>query len=153
MRLLAAEEFAMPTAALTPRVRMMVICDHVRESRSEVGVFDLKGVRQRATVDVVPFTTDRLSLFFLLSSPRAGEFPGYVRVVSDRTDRVVYYSYLRPRPEFADGGGTCTGRVALRCIFPEEGQYTVQLWFFQHEGADVLKGEIPFQVLKHEAST
>src|SRR6266404_3403758 len=39
----------MAAAALTPRVRIMAVCDRVRESKSEAGVFDLKGVRQVIT--------------------------------------------------------------------------------------------------------
>jgi hypothetical protein len=36
--------------------------------------------------------------------------------------------------------------VRFKCSFPEEGRYTVQVWFFQEQGSDVLKGEMPFFV-------
>lgn len=136
----------MTAAALTPRVRMMAICDRVRESRIEAGVFDLKGVRQQMIADAFPFAPRRLRLFLVLSSPQAGEFPWYVRVIHDRTDRAIYYSYLAPRPTFDADNGLFRGRAGIRCSFPEEGQYTVQVSFFRAEGNDVIKGELPFFV-------
>jgi len=36
----------MTAAALTPRVRLMAVCDGVRESKTEAGAFHLTGVRQ-----------------------------------------------------------------------------------------------------------
>ena len=95
----------MAAASLTPRVRMMAICDGVRESQREAGVFHLKGVRQAITAQAFPFVPARLWLFVLLSSPRAGEFPCYVRVIHDRTERTLFYSYLEPRPMFESEGG------------------------------------------------
>ncbi len=125
---------------------MMAICDGVRESRYEAGVFHLKGARQWITADALPFIPARLWLFFVLSSPRAGTFPCNVRVVNDRTDRTVFYTHIAPRPTFGADGGLFIGRAAIRCRFPEEGKYTVQMWFFQEQGTDVLKGEMPFYV-------
>jgi hypothetical protein len=136
----------MAAAALTPRVRMMAICDGVRESKFEAGVFHLKGVRQGMTAGAFPFVPARLWLFLLPSNPRAGEFTSYVRVVNDRTDRVVFHMHLDPRPTFGADGGLFAWRGPIPCRFPEEGQYTVQVCFFQEQGNDVLKGEIPFYV-------
>ena len=45
----------MAAASLTPRVRIMAICDGVRESKIEAGVYHLKGVRQSITADAFPF--------------------------------------------------------------------------------------------------
>ena len=140
----------MAAAALTPRVRIMAICDGVRESKTEAGVFHLKGVRQAMTAQAFPFVPWRLWLFVLLSSPRAGEFPGYVRVVNDRTDRVVFHGHLVPCPRFGSNGGLWPIRYPIRCRFPEEGNYSVQVWFFQAQGSDVLKGEMPFAVALEE---
>jgi hypothetical protein len=39
----------------------------------------------------------------------------------------------------------------FRGSFPEEGRYAVQVWFFQEQGSDVLKGELPFSILKEGA--
>jgi hypothetical protein len=136
----------MSVAALTPRVRIMAICDGVRESKVEAGVFHLKGVRQAMTARGFPFVPSRLWLFVFLSSPRGGEFPGYVRVVNERTDRVVFHGHLEPRPRFGVDGGSWAIRYPIRCSFPEQGNYSVQVWFFQERGSDVLKGEMPFAV-------
>jgi hypothetical protein len=136
----------MSAAALTPRVRVMAICDGVRESKVESGVFHLKGVRQAITAHAFPFVPSRLWLFVLLTSPRAGEFPCYVRVVNDRTDRTVFYSYIEPCPAFESENGLSAHYAPIRCAFPEPGQYTLQVCFFQQEGSDVLKGEMPFAV-------
>lgn len=131
--------------ALTPRVRIMVICDEVRRSKVEAGVFHLKGVRQEITARAFPFASS-LYVFLLMSSPRAGVFPGYVRVVSDRTDRVVYQANLNPRPEFQVDGEAVAVAVPIWCRFPQDGSYSVQVHFFQEVGSDVLKAEMPFTV-------
>jgi hypothetical protein len=133
--------------ALTPRVRIMVICDQVRKSKTERGVFHLKGVRQEISAEAFPFMPPRLWLFLLLSNSRAGSFPGYVRVVNERTDRVAYHGHLEPRPVFGASGGTFSISVPIRCTFPDEGAYSVQVWFFQEQGSDVLKGELPILAL------
>src|SRR5438309_2176600 len=130
----------MAAAALTPRVRIMAICDRVWESRTEVGVFNLKGVRQVVTADVFPFAPRRLWVFLVLSSPHAGEYPAYVRVIHDKTEKAVFYCHLA-RPIFGPEGGLVASISRLRCSFPEPGTYTVQVWFFQPYGSDVLKGE------------
>jgi hypothetical protein len=126
----------------------MAICDGVRESKIEAGVFNLKGVRQGITADAFPFTPSRLWLFLLLSSPRPGVFPGYVRVVNEQTDKILLYGHLEPAPTFQADEQLWATRAPIRCSFPEEGQYTVEVWFFQKQGPDVLKGELPFIVEK-----
>lgn len=130
-------------AALTPRVRLMAICDAVRKSKTEIGVFDLKGLRQSISAPAFPFALERLWLFSVLSSPRFGRFPGYVRIVHERTDKAVLFAHLNPSPEFEQGVDIFSARVKIRCRFPEPGKYTVQIWFFQPSEHDVLKGEIP----------
>ena len=134
----------MAAVALMPRVRIMAICDGVRESKIEAGVFNLKGVRQGITADAFPFTPSRLWLFLLLSSPRPGVFPGYVRVVNSRRTRSfsMLICSLIPRSRKI----MLPGISRIKCSFPEEGRYTVQVWFFQEQGSDVLKGEMPFFV-------
>src|SRR6516164_6777541 len=67
-----ARGFAMAAAVLTPRVRLMTVCDRVRESNVEAGVYHLRGVRQRIVARAFPFVALRLWLFFVLSSHRAG---------------------------------------------------------------------------------
>src|SRR5260370_38017854 len=130
----------MAAAVLTPRVRLMAICDGVRESRREAGVFHLKGVRHEISAPAFPFAPSQLWLFLILSSPRPGEFPGYVVVVHDRTDKTIFFANLEPRPTFGASDDVLPGQSQLRCVFPEEGRFTVQVWFFQEQGSDVLKG-------------
>jgi hypothetical protein len=78
----------------------MAICDAVRESKTETGVFHLKSLRQGITATILPFVPRRLCLFFFLSGPRPGEYPCYVWIVNDRTHRVVFYAHVEPRPTF-----------------------------------------------------
>src|SRR5439155_26185092 len=119
------------TAALTPRVRMMTMCDGVRESKIESGVYDLKGVRQSIDQQLFPFAPRRLRLFLLLSCHRIGEFPCYVRVVHDRTAKSIYYAHIEPPPQFTAPGDMCVCALPIRCVFPEPGRYTVEISFFQ----------------------
>jgi hypothetical protein len=132
--------------ALTPRVRMMAICDAVRESMVEADVFDLEGVRQSMAAQAFPFVPSQLWLFLVLSSPRAGSFPGYIRIVNDSTAKAVFFGHLDPCPAFDADAGTAPVYAPVRCAFPEDGVYTVQIWFFREEGSDVLKGEMPFSI-------
>ena len=136
----------MAAAVLTPRVRLMTICDRVRESKIEEGVFDVKGLRQRIVSQTFPFLPSRLWLFLVFSSPRAGVFPSYVLVIDEETDKTIFYCPLAPPPRFGASDETVIGLAPLNCSFPHEGRYTIQFWFFQDEGHDVLRGEIPFSV-------
>ena len=88
----------------------------------------------------------RLWLFLVFSSSRAGAFPGYILVIDDRTDKAIYYCPLTPPPRFGANDETLFGLERLRCSFPHEGRYTIQFWFYQDQGNDVLKGEIPFSL-------
>jgi len=58
----------MAVAAVTPRVRTIVIWDEVVASPTEDGVFTLEGVRQHLEAASFPWRA-ALNLFFLLSSP------------------------------------------------------------------------------------
>jgi hypothetical protein len=136
----------MATAALAPRVRLMVICDGVRENAIEAGVFDLKGVRQGITAGSFPFTPRRLRLFLVLSSHHPGVYPAYVVIVNERDGKTIFYAHLEPSPRFGYDGLWAT-RPRIRCAFPEQGTYTIQLWFFREQGADILKAELPFFVI------
>jgi hypothetical protein len=137
----------MAAAALTPRVRIMAVCDKVRENRIESGVFNLKGVRQEISASSFPCHY-RLWLFLVLSSPRAGVFPAYVVVVDDKTDKTIFYAKVLPDPVFQEQTDYVTGITRLRCAFPEAGRYTIQVWFFQDQGSDVVKGQLPFRVVQ-----
>jgi hypothetical protein len=136
----------MAAAALTPRVRMMTLCDGVRESKTEAGVFHLKGSRQGISAGSFPFFREPLWIFLLLSSPHNGEYPCNLRIVNGHTEKSVYYSHVNPRPTFAAEGEWWAYYAPIRCTFPEPGWHRVELSFFQAQGKDIVKGEIPFLV-------
>jgi hypothetical protein len=137
-------------AALTPRVRTLVVCDGVRASKVEESVFHLRGTRYQLRADSFPLRR-RLRLFLILSSPRPGRFPGYVKVIHDSTDRTVYYGRIEPPPRFPTGADLLPLALPVTVQFPQAGRYTMQVWFFQETAADVLKMEQPFDVLEREA--
>ena len=138
----------MAAAALTPRVRLATVCDRVRESLTEAGVYHLRGVRQWIVAPDFPFAGFRLWLFLVLSSPRPGTYPGYVRVIDEGTDKAVFFAHLAPHPRFEAGDDALAAAARLRCSFPRAGRYTVQVWFYQEQRSDVLKAELPFSVAK-----
>jgi hypothetical protein len=139
----------MAAAALTPRVRVMVVCDAIKPSRIEADVFDLKGVRGHLTAASFPFVPPRLWLFLLLSSPRPGDYPGYIVVTNDRTGKAIFHGKIAP--VFQEEFELLPVLMQLRCKFLEPGRYTIQVCFFQEETADVVKGEQPLYILE-EAS-
>jgi len=138
----------MAGGAFTPRVRMMTVCDRVRESDLEAGVFDLKGVRHSIAARVFPFRPRRLLVFMLLSSPRRGLYPGDVIVQNDQDEKKILHKNLSPAPFFEQDNDTLACIAPARCTFPEPGQYSFQIWFFQEHGSDILRGEYTFQVIE-----
>ena len=80
----------MGVAAVTPRVRTIVICDVVSASRTEERVFALKGVRQHLEAASFPWRATQ-RLFLLLSNPRKGKYAGKVLIVNERNDRLIRY--------------------------------------------------------------
>jgi hypothetical protein len=117
----------MAEPALTPRVRLMTVCDRVRESTTEAGVYHLRGVRQETVAQRFPFAAFRLWLFLVLSSPRPGSYPGYIRVLDDGTDKALFFAHLAPDPSFEGHEQTLAAVARLRCAFPHAGRYTVQV--------------------------
>jgi serine/threonine protein kinase len=73
----------------------------------------------------------RFRLFLVFSSPRPGEFPGYVLVVNDKTDKTILYGDLTPHPQFEVNEETVVNLTRLRCSFPQPGRHTVQVWYFK----------------------
>ena len=136
----------MAAAALTPRVRVMVVCDRIRPSRIEDGVFDLRGVRNHVSASSFPFLPRRLWLYLLLSSRRKARYPGYVLVIDDQNDKIIFHRKINP--VFQEEFEFLPVPVSLSCEFPRPGRYTVQVCFFQQKTADVVKAEIPFAVLE-----
>jgi hypothetical protein len=137
------------TTALAPRVRTLVICDGIRASRTEENVFHLRGVRSHVLAVGFPLRR-QLRLFLILSSPRPGRFPSYVKVIDDATDQAIFYGQVDPAPEFPEADDLLPLDLPIRIRFPKDGRYTVQVWFFQETGADILKMEQPFHIVKNE---
>jgi hypothetical protein len=138
----------MAAVVLTPRVRLAAVCDRVRESPTEAGVYHLRGVRQCIAAPAFPFVASRLWLFLVLSSHRPGTYPGYVRVIDEGTDKAIFFAHLAPHPRFEANDDALAAAARLRCSFPHPGRYTVQVWFYQEQGSDVLKAELLFSVTK-----
>jgi hypothetical protein len=65
------------SAALTPRVRQIVVCDDAVRSDIEDEVFTLEGVRHGFGAGSFPCVR-ALSVYLLLSYPRGGSFTGEV---------------------------------------------------------------------------
>ncbi len=109
-------------------------------------MYHLQGVRQRMVAPAFPFSAFRLWLFAILSSPRPGVYPGYVRVIDEETEKAIFFAHLDPHPSFDGGDDTVAARTRLRCTFPHAGRYTVEVWFNQEDASDVLKAELAFLV-------
>jgi hypothetical protein len=135
----------MAAAVLAPRVRLVTVCDRVQESRTEAGVYHLRGVRQRIAAPDFPFTASRLWLFLVLSSHRPGTYPGYIRVIDEGTDKAIFFAHLAPHPRFEANDDALGAASRLRCSFPHAGRYAMQIWFYQELGSDVLKAELPWR--------
>lgn len=127
------------SAALTPRVRILAVCDEAHTSRFEIGVCSLEGVRFELRAPTFPFRRS-LSVYMLLSSPREGVFPCKVKVidvaetllVSEKPIRVAFDEENEPVPLVVD---------CPECAFPAPGIYVVQVLFTGQDGVEVLKGE------------
>jgi hypothetical protein len=138
----------MSAAALTPRVRIIAVCNEVAASETEGRVFNLEGVRQHLSAGAFPAPA-RLMLFLLLSSARAGEFEGKILVVHDRTDRTIRYGKFTA--SFPEDNDLLPLSVDIgECLFPEPGRCTFQVWFLSRSGHEAQKGEQPFDVLAIE---
>ena len=137
----------MAVAAVTPRVRTIVICDDVIASPTESGVFTLEGVRQHLEVSSFPWRAS-LTLFLLLSNPRRGTYSGKVLLVNERTDRSI--RYVKFRAAFQENNEVLPLVVDIDdCEFPEAGPYNFEI-YFSARGVEALKGEHPFTVLSPE---
>jgi hypothetical protein len=60
----------------------------------------------------------------------------------------MLFAHLAPHPHFEADNHTLAAVARLMCSFPHAGRYTVQVWFYQEQGSDVLKGELPFLVAR-----
>lgn len=134
----------MAAAALTPRVRMMAICDEVTASDLESGVYTLEGVRHGVVADVLPYRRD-LHVLLVLSYPRPGTHSGWVQVVDPDREKVIRVKDF----DVAFDGAHPRASVDLdlsNCVFPVAGEYTFEVWFRAIGDASVQKGEQLFLV-------
>ncbi len=68
--------------------------------------------------------------------------------MNEATDKAILFAHLAPHLRFEVGDDALAAAARLRCSFPQAGRYTVQVWFYQEHGSDVLKAEVPFSVIK-----
>jgi hypothetical protein len=138
----------MAVAAVTPRVRTIVICDDVAASLTEEGVFTLEGVRQHLEAASFPWRA-ALNVFLLLSTPRKGKYAGKILIVNERNDRPI--RYVKFVATFQEDNELLPLFVAMGdCVFPEAGPYSFAVYFSARRGGEALKGEHPFTVFSHE---
>jgi hypothetical protein len=98
----------MAAAVLTPRVRLITLCDRVRESDTEAGVYHLRGVRQRIVAQAFPFVAFRLWLFWSFQVTFLGPIPAIS--VSSTTGPTKPFSSRTWRPISTSRGTTKTWR-------------------------------------------
>ncbi len=137
----------MAVAAVTPRVRAIVICEDVVASSTEPGVFTLEGVRQHLEAAAFPWRA-ALSVFLVLTSARRGTYAGKILVVNERNDRPIRYVKFVAR--FQEDNEVLSLSIDIAdCVFPEAGRYNFAV-FLSTRGEEALKGEHPFTVLAYE---
>jgi len=138
----------MAIAAVTPRIRTIILCDDVSASLTENGLFTLQGVRLQLEAASFPCRA-ALILFLLLSSLRKGRFPGKILVVNEQSDRPI--RYVKFVATFQADNELLPLYVEVgECLFPEAGVYSFEIYFSARNGGEALKGEYPFTVLSLE---
>jgi hypothetical protein len=134
----------MSAAALTPRVRILVVCDEVIASDLEDGVYSLEGVRHEVFASAFPHRRS-LSLYLLLSSPRIGVFTCIPTVTNEGETGLVRLRAVRVG--VAEENEPVAISIDLGEVeFPEPGRYVFQVWFASQAGVEVLKGEQALRV-------
>jgi hypothetical protein len=138
----------MPAAAVTPRVRSIVICDDVSASLTEDGVFTLEGVRLHLEAGAFPWRAS-LSLLLLVSCARKGRYPAKILVVNERNGKPI--RYVKLIAVFQEDSELSPLYVQIgHCMFPEAGPYNFEMYFTVPGGGEALKGELPFVVRSQE---
>jgi hypothetical protein len=138
----------MAAAALTPRVRILAVCDEATASATENGAYTLEGVRQGVVAAAFPCRRD-FSVFLLLSCPRRGSFAGWVRVSDLTRDKTVRLEKFHVRIQ-EDNGLVSLVVNAENCVFPMPGEYAFEVWISVPNGQFAQKGELLFHVHEFE---
>jgi hypothetical protein len=137
----------MAVAAITPRVRSIIICDDVTESPIEDRVFNIEGARLQFVAQSLPWSAAP-KLYLVLSSPRKGRYPGKVLLIDDQTERSI--RYVKFLAEFHRDNELLPLYVEVgECQFPGAGPYRFEI-YFSARGDEALKGEFPLTVVVHE---
>jgi hypothetical protein len=132
----------MAVAAVTPRIRSIVVCDDVSASLTEERVFTLEGVRQHLDATIFPCRAS-LNLYVLLSSARKGRYAGRILVVNELDDKAV--RYVKFLAVFQEDHELLPLYIDIgECAFPDAGQYRFEIYFSPRNGGETLKGEHPF---------
>jgi hypothetical protein len=131
------------SAALTPRVRTLVICDDIQPSEIEENVFHLWGARYQVFADSFPLWCE-LRVFLVLSHVHPGRFPAFVSVIDEEIDAILFTGEIQP--EFTAENTFYPCVVPIRVEFPNEGRYWVQVAFGSDFSSATLKKEEPIHV-------
>jgi hypothetical protein len=115
----------MAAAARTPGVRFMTVCDRVRESNTEAGVYHLRGLRQSIVMQVFPFVANRLWLFLVLESS-SGKLSRLHPCARRRDGQSHLLRTFGAGPLLRATRANPRGRGPLAMFFPPRGRYTVQ---------------------------
>jgi len=75
-----------------------------------------------------------------------------IRMIHDRTDHTAFMTHIDPEPVFDQDEELQFFRIRLRCRFRAPGRYTIQVSFLRTTSSDVVKGEIPFDVVTEEGA-
>jgi hypothetical protein len=133
----------MSAAALSPRVRALVVSDEAFEHDTEAGVYTLEGARLSFEATTFPCIRS-LWVYLLLSYPRGSRFEGQVRLLDDRDEKVIRYAKFSA--DFSAGDYLIPVLVEMdNCSFPAPGSYTFQVHFSTRLG-DAQKSEQSFHV-------
>lgn len=117
----------MSAAALTPRVRALVVCDEAFAHDTEQDAHTLEGTRPSFEATAFPCVRS-LWVYLLLSYPRGGRFEGQVRLLDDREEKVIRYAKFSA--DLSAGEDLVPILVEVdNCSFPVPGSYTFQVHF------------------------
>jgi hypothetical protein len=135
------------SAAFTPRVRVLAVCDDAVASEIEADVFSLEGVRYGFGAESFPHVRS-LTVYLMLAYPRGGSFVGLVSLLPfGEQDSIQESDFV---VDFEPGSHIIALAVELEdCTFPDQGVYVVEVRFLTKAGK-VLKSEQPFHVWQFE---